>query len=637
MATTFEILARLRADTVAFARDISGAFAGAERRGGKAADTIGRRFAKATGRAAGRAFQAGSAGLVGAFGFGVRDALAFESSLDNIEIQSTQTGESASQVRANMDALRASIRRTSEATGIGQVELARAGETLVNLLGPAGRNAQLLDLLGRTAVASGADVGDLAGLISAMSDSFGIAVDDVDGMERALSAFLSTGKQGKVYLGEMNQVLQEVASNFAEMSSGGTNAAADVSAALQVARTAFGTAGQAGTGLKAGTTALKTHAKAIDAAIRGIGRREGNKELARFTVWADETKTKLRDFRELAPVLAKMNLEQLTKTMGSAEAAKFWAAFKGEGFQNFLDMADPAREATDVVEDFGKRTETEGFRMAQAWNRMKLAITDAITPEVLERAVTVVEKLAGAVEFVAENLTAALSALVSIKALQMATEFANIGKAAAGAGSAVGGLARQGGAVKGGASTAQKVAGGVAGLTGGFAAGQVIGGGIVSRREERFGRQKERQAAALSEMERASEATQRLLDADLLDEDNRLTERGEMLRRAGAAKRRLGRELTEEEADVETALRGFEVARAASGSFIEEAAAKVRGEEGTRRTLVTSEEGVFAAALQAQADATQILIEELRANTQATRDAKPNGKAPGGVGDMGAR
>jgi hypothetical protein len=57
----------------------------------------------------------------------------------------------------------------------------------------------LIDL----AVASGADVGDLAGLVSAVSDSFGVG-GDVGGMRLALSAFLSAGKQ--VPLSEMSRI-----------------------------------------------------------------------------------------------------------------------------------------------------------------------------------------------------------------------------------------------------------------------------------------------------------------------------------------------------------------------------------------------------------------------------------------------
>lgn len=635
MATTFEILARLRADTAAFARDIAGAFSGAEKRGSQAAESIGAKFAKATSKAAGRAFQAGTAGIAGAFGFGVRDALAFEQSLDDIQIQSAASA-------AEMDAFRASVRATSEATSLGQVELAQAGETLVNLLGPAGRNAALLDLLGRTAIASGADVGELAGLISAVSDSFGIAVDDVEGMERALSAFLSAGKQGKVPLGEMNQVLQEVASNFAEMSSGGTDAAADVAAALQVARTAFGTAGQAGTGLKAGTTALKTHAKDIDKVIRGIGRKEGNKELAKFTVWADKTKTKLRDFRELAPVLSKMNLEQLTKTMGSAEAAKFWAAFKGEGFQNFLDMADPAREATDVIDDFGKRTDTEGFRMAQSWNRMKLALADAITPEVLERFVQAVEGLASAFEFVANNIPGVLSGLIAIKALQMATNFNKTATAAAKAAEAIGGVGTQAQTASGGMGKLQKASAMASSFFGGFAAGQFAGGAIVDAKKKSFDKQKAQQKEALSEMERVTGATQRLVEANLVDEQGRLTERGEEIRSSARAKQRLDRELTPEERDVVTALGGYEVAKKA----------EVRGglagigdvltspfrdaPEAERRSMVRADEGLFAGAAEAQLAAMRMLVDELRANTQATKEAaKPKPRTA--TGDMGAR
>lgn len=633
MATRFPILAELSANTSQFAKNVASAFAGAEKRGKDAADSIGRRLAKATSQAAGRAFQAGTGGLAAAFGFGVKDALAFEQSLDNIEIQSSASAD-------EMQSFRDAVRQTSETTGLGQQALGKAGESLVNLLGPAGRNAKLLDLLGRTAVASGADVEELAGLISATADSFGIAVDDVDGMERALSAFLSTGKQGKVPLGEMNQVLQEVSANFAEMSSGGTDAAADVGAALQVARRSFGTAAQAGTGLKAGATALKTHGDKIDKAIRKIGRKQGIQELHKFTVWADKTKTKLKDFRELAPVLAKMNLEQLTETMGSAEAAKFWAAFKGEGFQNFLDMADPAREATDVVEDFGKRTADKGFRIQRAWNRMKLAVADAITPETLERFVSVVESLAGAVEWVSRNLTGVLSALGAIKALQMATNFTDTAKSASKMADELSDVSSGASGAFANMSKLQKATSMASAALAGFSAGQFIGTGIAEAKKSEFERQKKRQKRAMSEMESGTAATQRVIDADLVKETGQLTERGDLVRRSAEAKQLLGRELSPEEQDVLTSLAGWEVAKKAEvrgglAGFGDVVTAPFRPQGTERKSLVSTEATFLSRFMQAQTDATQILVDEIRKNTEAQRENPKGGGSK--AGDMGKR
>jgi hypothetical protein len=638
MARSFDILARVRADAAQFTSELAGAFGGAERRGKKAADTIGKRFTKAAGKAAGTAFKAGAGGLVGAFGFGIKEALDLEKALDDIAIQAGSSDEA-------MAGLRASIRRTSEDTGIGQVELAKAGKTLVDLLGPAGQNAELLDLLGKTAVASGADVGDLAGLVSAVSDSFGVGVGDIDGMRLALSAFLSAGKQGKVPLSEMNQVLQEVASNFAEMSSGGTNAAADVAAALQVARTAFGTAGQAGTGLKSGATALKVHSDKIDKAIRKIGRKQGIAELRQFTVWADETKTKLKDFRELAPVLSKMNLDELSDSLGSAEAGKFWSAFQGEGFDNFLAMADPARKATDVVDDFAKRTGDESFRMAQAWNRVKLAIADAITPEVIEQFVSAVESLSSVLQFAARHVSAVVSALAALKALQMLAHFSGLAKGAGKLAGALDGVAGSAGSAGAQVSGLQKISAGATGLFAGLSVGQAIGGAIVDAKQANFDRQVKRNEQAMSETEAAASATQRLVEANLVDEQGRLTAEGEAIRARGEAKRALGRELSPQEQDIQTALSGFEIAKAAHvgggiGGIVDTVMAPFSSSApAERRALVSSEETAMTRALQANAAALDMLRQEIRDNTAATKDATPNGRKParGSVGDLGAR
>jgi hypothetical protein len=625
MATEYSILARLTANTKQYIRDITGAFRTTEAAGGKAAESIGRRFAKATGAAAGKLAKRGAQGLAGIVGLGVKEAIDFEKVIDDIGIQSGATA-------TEMDAFRKAAVGVSDDTGIAREDVAKAGEALVNLLGPAGRNEALLGVLGRTAVASGAEIGDLAGLVSATADSFGIAVDDTEGMEAALSAFLATGKQGKVPLSEMNIVLQEVASNFAEMGAKGPKAAADVSAALQIARRSFGSAGQAGTGLKAGTSALKKHADKIDKEIRRLSYKDKSmRKLRGFTVWADKSKTALKDFRELAPVLSRMNLDQLQATMGSAEAAKFWAAFKGEGWDNFVSMADVAREATDVTDDFAKRQGTESFRLQRAWNKARLALAKAITPELVERFVSGVETLADVFQFLSKNVTAVVAALASLKALQMATDFSKTARAAGNAADAVKGVGASAAGAAGPMSMLQKVSGGMSALLGGFAVGQAVGGAIVGDRATKFEAEKKRQQKNVRSMEESSAAVQDLLEAGLVSEQGQLS--SEFAKDLARARLR-GEKLSPLQEQAKAALAGYESPQAASVGVAEQFG--FTAPERDDRVLIQSNIlGPLIGELKALGEELQ---NQRAATVENTKAQRPTGKrSGGGMGDMGKR
>lgn len=326
-----------------------------------------RRIARAAGRAFRKVGAVAGGGLAAAAVVGARSAINLQRTLLDIEIQSGASKE-------EMEGLTAAIKATSKATAISRGDLAKTSKRLVDLLGPAGRSAELMDLLGRTAVASGADTAELAGLISAVSDSMGIAADDTVRMESALSAFLAAGKLGKVPLEEMAIVLQDISSTFKDVSSGGPEAAADLAAALQVARKSFGSAAKAGTGLEAFIGSLIKKSAAL-------------KKLKVDVFVGKGAAKRLLPFRDILDQIQKraLNVQELTEALGRKEAAKFAKILTSEeGREEFERIATAARGATDVSEDFGKRTEAAVFKMDSALNQAKNSFSDLASPERLQ-------------------------------------------------------------------------------------------------------------------------------------------------------------------------------------------------------------------------------------------------------------
>lgn len=371
----FVVVARLLAETSQMLAQTRRALNKVEKR----SKSTTRRIARAAGRAFRKVGTVAGGGLAVAAVAGARSAINLQRTLGDIEIQS---GASKDEMALLADAIKA----TSKATAISRGELALTSKRLVDLLGPAGRSAELMDLLGRTAVASGADTAELAGLISAVSDSMGIAADDTVRMESALSAFLAAGKVGKVPLEEMAIVLQDISSTFKDVSTGGPAAAADLAAALQVARKSFGSAAKAGTGLEAFISALIKKSAAL-------------KKLKVEVFTGKGAAKKLLPFRDILDQIQErgLNVQELTEALGRKEAAKFAKILTSEeGRKEFERIATAARGATDVSDDFGKRTEAAVFKVDQALNNIKGAFTDAFSEEDIEGIATAFQNLAGA-------------------------------------------------------------------------------------------------------------------------------------------------------------------------------------------------------------------------------------------------
>ena len=326
-------------------------------------------------------------GVAAAAAAGARDTLAFQKTLAGVQIQAGASAE-------KMAVFEAALTATSRKTALSKQELALAAETLTNLLGPAAiENAKLLDLLARTSVATGSDVTELAGLISAVSDSMGIAVTDTDNMERALSAFVRAGKEGKIPLSEMASTLQAVSSTFKEVGVGGVQSAADLSSALQVLRKSTDSAAKAGTILEAGITTL-------------VQKSEEFKKVGIDVFIGKGPEKRLRGLRDILDQISekRLNIKQLQDILGRKEAVKFFRTLQDPAArEEFERLAKAAANATDITTDFGKRTETQAFRIQKAMNDAKIEISEAMTPERIETFVTILSGAVTAAGFLADK------------------------------------------------------------------------------------------------------------------------------------------------------------------------------------------------------------------------------------------
>lgn len=343
--------------------------------GSNASRTLGRSFSKASGAL----MQLSGFGAVGGFAIIGKQVIDFEGALTDVQVQ-------AGKSKADVDELRSTINQVSLSTGVARDRVLGAVNALVNLQGEAGFSAAKMELLARASVAATAPMEDLAGVADALEESFGI--DNVDDLEAALSAVITTGKQGKVPLNEMSLLLQQVSSDFKQFGVAGVQGAAQIAAAIQVGRKGFGTAGEIGTGLKAFIKALDQNA----AKFREAG-------VEPFRELEDGTQV-LRSFEEILIDIGNSELVKdrtaLTKAFGSAEAAKFFRTLNEPKNRTvFLALARDAALAGDAIDkDFAEKQASAAGKMRTSINRMKLAIEETFTPERVEAFAEAVEVLA---------------------------------------------------------------------------------------------------------------------------------------------------------------------------------------------------------------------------------------------------
>lgn len=322
------------------------------------------------GRAARSTAAALGGGLVASAAVAAKRVFAFEQKLDAIAVQSGKT-------EPQVDALRQQINATSRATGLSREEVATAVDQLVNLEGGSAATAANIDLMGRAVTASGAAGDDLAGVMFALNKSFFGGTASAEEMEAALSAVLTAGKQGSIPLSEMSVVLQQVAAKFKDVSAGGVQGATDLAAAMQAVRPAFGSAAEAGTGLRAAVGALTGKSKELS-----------NFGVEVFNIGKDGSR-ELKPLREIMDQIANSDLAKrpdlLQKALGSSEALAFVnALLAAEGRKAWDELAESAEGSAAVQEDFLKRTRSQAGRIQTQMNNLNVTLDEAFTPERIE-------------------------------------------------------------------------------------------------------------------------------------------------------------------------------------------------------------------------------------------------------------
>jgi TP901 family phage tail tape measure protein len=315
------------------------------------------------------------------------DVLAYEKTLTRLRITANASHES-------MREFSSTVGTASLITGINRNEILSAAAAYVGLTGDMNTARASTTTWAKIAQATGSTVSDIATTAAALSQQMGIGPAD---MEATFAALAQQGKAGAIELKDLAGVMSQIAPMWGLFKGGkGIDGVRELGAALQVVKRGFGgDAGETVTGLQGLLVALqKNAARFKEAGIRVFDVDKKGKET-------------MRGVFEIVDAIAKSKLvnhpDLLEKAFGRVEAYRAFLQLT----QNRKALNDFVRDANDaglIQRDFNAYVESTSGRLEKAWNAVKLAIANALTPERITRFAEVVERLTEKFETISEVL-----------------------------------------------------------------------------------------------------------------------------------------------------------------------------------------------------------------------------------------
>lgn len=299
---------------------------------------------------------------------GIRDTMDYERALARFQISAGRSDE-------QINTMRISLTNMAKSMGISKNELLSGASAYVALTGDADGAVTSMQLFGRVALASGADMADIATTAASLKDNLKI---DPSQFEAAFSTMIAQGKAGAIELKDLATELSGVAPQFTAFANGtGVGGLTTLGAALQTARKGFGTASEAATGLKALMVAIN----------RNAGKFSSVKIGGTYGFFNTNPKTgekTLKDFKQIIDGIAASKLAKdptlLTKAFGSDEAKRAYdqltqnRTLLGQLEKSFADTGQ-------VAADSAKYQASAAGQMEIALQNMREAVTKAFTPE----------------------------------------------------------------------------------------------------------------------------------------------------------------------------------------------------------------------------------------------------------------
>ncbi len=283
-----------------------------------------------------------------------------------------------------LDDVGAEIRRVSSSTGINANEVLRGARAYVDLAGASAYTTEKMTMIAKASQASGSDINDMATVVYALQHSLDIPNTQ---LEDTIGGLINLSKDGAVHFNQMAQELVSLAPVYAQFGIKGRQGAIELAAQLEVVRTGFGSASEAGTGLLRLYRSIPQHAKLFEGA--GV------------QIFKPGSRTELLTMGEILKNIKNSGLEKdrpaLIKAFGRGEAERSYQLL--DKLLNEYEELERLGHRNGVVqEDLATYTQSATGRMKVAYEGLRNAFADALTPERVAQIVSGMESIAHSAE-----------------------------------------------------------------------------------------------------------------------------------------------------------------------------------------------------------------------------------------------
>lgn len=302
-----------------------------------------------------------AAGVIGAgLVVAAKDALAFDDSLNRLDISSRGA-------MGSMEKVRSRVLSVSRATGVSKEELVAGSAAFVALTGDGKMASDSMETFAKVVKATGSPMEDVVGSAAALNEQLGIGAKD---FERAFSILIAGGKAGKIELKDMASLTASLAAGYKQFgASKGIGGVATLGSAFQIVAKNFGSASEAATGLDSLMGSILQNMKDLKA----IG----------VDPYEKDGKT-LRSLEAITEDIGKKDLNA-TKVLGllkRKEAVKTYNALH-DNRRQWEEIRSSTLKANDVQEDYAKSGKSASAQISKSWNEIKVQVAAAFTPEVI--------------------------------------------------------------------------------------------------------------------------------------------------------------------------------------------------------------------------------------------------------------
>jgi TP901 family phage tail tape measure protein len=355
----------------------------------------------------------------------IRAAAAFETSLEDI-------GQKAGITQDELEALGEQIKQVARDTNQATSSIASAVDALVGRGADADVAMAAAAPIGKAATAYRASTDDLAAAAWAAVDNLKVPAEQVG---TAIDMMAQAGKEGAFELRDMAQYFPALGAQYQALGQEGTDAVADLAAAMQIVRKGTGDSSQAATNL--GNVLQKIYAPAT---VRAFGK----KNIDIYKEMEKAAKRGLSPIEAIAEITSEALDGDLSKLGTLFEDAQVQAGLRAiiQNMDEYRRIRDEAMKAQGVVDaDYERRVRTAAG-VSERWKasveRLNIALGTALLPvlnDVLDKIIPIIESIGKWIEAnpeLAAGIATATAGLVALRgAISLLTFAGLLGKSGA--------------------------------------------------------------------------------------------------------------------------------------------------------------------------------------------------------------